>query len=329
VGLVDVTVDGGVFTNAEYQAATSLLAFSDLENGVALRSSTCSTHQSFPCISSLNSVLDARTICFPHSQLSFSSNNSSFRWFAFPSSFPKLSFSPLSFVYFYFKVSSLSTIIFPFRCSHQTPESLSSSFEILDDICRLSEHTSGQCATWDTSGILYNLKLPDTSFELVHCHIGTVLDADWSTRHNESFVVSGGEEEMALIWKVGGSVFEFEVWLDGWVHEDFSSVLRIDMTASPRDIGQVFKLFHPTVTTSDRKFLHLFNPRTCGGVPVQTTALAVGSRSAFVRATVNFNDDHSVRSFPSPTMHGGRQPVPTSSALPSSASTVSQRSLRR
>lgn len=232
----------------------------------------------------MNSILVARTICFPHSQLSFSSNNSSFHCSVFPSSFSILSFSPISFVYFHFKVSFLLTINFLFHSSHQTPESLSSYFGILNDICRLPEHTAGQCATWDISGILYTLKLPDTSFELVHCHIGTVLDADWSTRCNESFVVSGGEEEMALIWKVGGSVFEFEVWLDGWVHEDLGSVLRIDMTTSPCDIGQVlvFKLFHLTVTTSDRKFLHLFNPRTCGGIPVWTTALAMGSWSVFV-----------------------------------------------
>ena len=217
VTLEDVTIDGIFTLDAEYQgqAATSF-AFSDLDNspGITLRASTCSTHHFFPCVLSFNSVLNARsprTICFPHFQLPFSSNNSSFHWSALPSSFPQLLFSPIFFVSSPYNVSSLSTtgINFPLRSSHRTPSPLS-YFGILNNFCRLSKRTSVQslqCATWDTSGILYNLKLTDTSFELANCHTGTVLDTNWSPC-NKSFV---GEDRMALIWNVGGSKFKLEI----------------------------------------------------------------------------------------------------------------------
>ena len=166
------------FTNADYQAVTSLLALSDLENGITLHVSTCSSHHSFPCILSLNSVLDART----------------------------LSISPITFVSFHFEVSSLLTILFLLCSSHQTP---------------CPSHLTLESSTM-FSKIAISQKM----------HLGNVPLG--LSPHNESFVVSG-EEEMALIWKFGGSMFKFEVW--GQVPA-FSSILCIDMTALPHDISQ-------------------------------------------------------------------------------------------
>ena len=248
----------------------------------------------------MNPILDARTIFFPHYQLPFSSDNSSFHWSALLSSFPKLSFSTISFISFHFKVSSLPTITFLLSSSHQTPGA--SRLHLESSTTFAVSQYSSKFNTWNASDILYILKLPNTSFELAHCNTTrTVLGAVWSPR-NTFFVVSGGEEVMALLWKVGGLVvFEFEVWgmsRDGWVPEDFSSVLRIDMTASPHDIGQVPTTFNSTMTASDGNFLHLFDLRICGGVP----AITMESRSAFARTTVNFDDNHSVRLLPSPRL---------------------------
>ena len=152
VALVDVTVDGN-FTDAEYQAATSLLAsLSDLWNSISLLVSTCSTHHSFPRILFLDPILDAQTIFFPHYQLPFSSDNSSFHWSALPSSFPKLSFSTISFISFHFKVSSLPTITFLLCSSHQTLGASRLHLESSTTFA-ISQYSS-KFNTWNTSDIL-------------------------------------------------------------------------------------------------------------------------------------------------------------------------------
>lgn len=82
-------------------------------------------------------------------------------------------------------------------------------------------------------------KLPDV-IPLARGHTAPVLDTDWSP-HDDSLVVSGGDDGHILLWKVDKDAF------DGWGHEkwvpvDFDPVLRI--SGSSRKIGQV--LFHPT-----------------------------------------------------------------------------------
>ena len=92
---MDVTVDG-IFTNAEYQAAMSLLAFSDFED--ILRSSSLFS----PYISSLTSTLTSDITCLLYSSLPLSYND-------FPLHFSPLFTFNLSFssVYLHFGVSSL------------------------------------------------------------------------------------------------------------------------------------------------------------------------------------------------------------------------------
>ena len=67
-----------------------------------------------------------------------------------------------------------------------------------------------------------------------------MLDTDWSP-HDDSLVVSGGEDGHILLWKVDAEAFEG--WgHEKWVPQDFDPVARI--SGSARKIGQV--LFHPT-----------------------------------------------------------------------------------
>ncbi|TDL26513.1 microtubule binding protein [Rickenella mellea] len=82
-------------------------------------------------------------------------------------------------------------------------------------------------------------KLPDV-IPLARGHTAPVLDTDWSP-HDDSLVVSGGEDGNILLWKVDADAFEG--WgAERWVPQDFDPVARIN--GSPRKIGQV--LFHPT-----------------------------------------------------------------------------------
>jgi hypothetical protein len=75
------------------------------------------------------------------------------------------------------------------------------------------------------------------------------LDTDWSQQNDpaDSFAALGGEDGKAMIWKVGGSVFQGEGWSqDVRVPQDFDPVLRVALWK----IGQMFKfkLFHLTTS---------------------------------------------------------------------------------
>ena len=228
VALVDVIVDG-IFTNAEYQAAMSMLAFSDFEDSFILRSSSLFS----PYISSLTSTLTSDITCLLYSSLPLSYNN-------FPGCF---SFSvacyvidnvsarrPSSCRFFTSacpittldtdqpKASSLSAINFLLKCSRATPSHLHSASERCHSL-----QLPSLFQTNPRFSFKFSITVPDV-VPLAHSpwHVVALLDNDWST-HNSAVVASGCVDGKALIWNVEGVVFVFK----GWGHEGQAGFIKI------------------------------------------------------------------------------------------------------